>query len=247
MGYAGDFWPRLGLGTTGSPTSSSIQASNPASPSLNQSITRQTKKIPSRTASPRISGSGWCSTPPFPASRQRKDRVSRLAGMDGLILLSSSLPRRPRPAQLVTMLFFAALAWSSLAMSLASAASSNKYSSTSSSTPSSTSSSRATHTVKVGPRENPHQYVPHNVSAAVGDVVLFEFYPTNHSVVQADYMAPCVPARGDIFYSGPVNDFNLENGFIVGEVCLCPCLPRCVAGLTAYSPRPGQSSSTTPR
>ncbi|RMJ26564.1 hypothetical protein PHISP_02556 [Aspergillus sp. HF37] len=108
------------------------------------------------------------------------------------------------------MLFVSALAWSSLAMSLASAASSNKYSSTS-------SSPRATHTVKVGPRENPHQYVPHNVSAAVGDVVLFEFYPTNHSVVQADYMAPCVPARGDVFYSGPVNDFNLENGLVVGE------------------------------
>lgn len=116
---------------------------------------------------------------------------------------------------LVIMLSFNAAAWSwVVTLSLVSA-----QSSTQSHTTSSTSSSAsATHTVKVGPRENPHQYVPHNVSANVGDVILFEFYPTNHSVVKADYMARCIPAEGEIFYSGQFNDFHQENGQIVGEV-----------------------------
>ncbi|RJE20451.1 hypothetical protein PHISCL_07212 [Aspergillus sclerotialis] len=81
---------------------------------------------------------------------------------------------------------------------------------------STTSTGSATHTVKVGPKEDPHQYVPHNITADVGDVIVFEFYPTNHSVVKADYMAPCVPASGDIFYSGAFDSFNEENGQLVG-------------------------------
>jgi plastocyanin len=86
------------------------------------------------------------------------------------------------------------------------------------STPSSTAP-HATHTVKVGPKENPHQYVPHNITAAVGDVIVFEFYPRNHSVVKADFMAPCVPAAGGIFYSGEFNTFNENSdGQLEGEV-----------------------------
>lgn len=104
------------------------------------------------------------------------------------------------------MRFFIALVWFCLAEFLES-------------TPSA-SSPAATHTVKVGPPENPLQYVPHNITAAVGDVILFEFYPANHSVVKADYMAPCVPAMGEIFYSGSFNDFEQKNGHIVGEVSL---------------------------
>ncbi|PKX96195.1 cupredoxin domain-containing protein [Aspergillus novofumigatus IBT 16806] len=65
-----------------------------------------------------------------------------------------------------------------------------------------------THTVKVGPKESPHQYSPHNITAAVGDVIVFEFYPRNHSVVKADFMAPCVPAVGEIFNSGQFNTFK---------------------------------------
>lgn len=81
-----------------------------------------------------------------------------------------------------------------------------------------TSTGSATHTVKVGPMEAPHQYVPHSVNASIGDTILFEFYPRNHSVVQADYKVPCVPSRGDIFYSGAFNNFNEDNGFLVGDV-----------------------------
>lgn len=90
----------------------------------------------------------------------------------------------------------------------------------------STSSSTAphsTHTVKVGPKENPHQYSPHNITAAVGDVIVFEFYPRNHSVVKADFMAPCVPAAGEIFYSGQFNTFNENSdGQLEGEVSVSP-------------------------
>lgn len=43
--------------------------------------------------------------------------------------------------------------------------------------------------------------------ANVGDIVEFEFFPTNHSVIRAEYMYPCVPyemtGKGKKgFYSG---------------------------------------------
>ena len=78
----------------------------------------------------------------------------------------------------------------------------------------------ATHTIQVGPRSDPHQYVPSSVNASVGDVIVFEFYPRNHSVVRADYDAPCVPAQtsGPVFYSGHFNKFNEENGQVIGPV-----------------------------
>ncbi|EKV09927.1 hypothetical protein PDIG_28150 [Penicillium digitatum PHI26] len=83
-----------------------------------------------------------------------------------------------------------------------------------------TSSSAAitTHTIQVGPKSNPHQFVPPNITANVGDVVVFDFYPTNHSVVKADYLAPCVPANGNIFYSGAFVNFNEQDGQLVGPV-----------------------------
>ena len=82
------------------------------------------------------------------------------------------------------------------------------------------SAGSATHTIKVGPREDPHQYYPSSVKADVGDIIVFEFYPRNHSVVKADYMAPCVPAVGEYFYSGIFNNFNedKDNGELNGPV-----------------------------
>ncbi|KAF4554086.1 Hypothetical protein D9617_5g069620 [Elsinoe fawcettii] len=49
----------------------------------------------------------------------------------------------------------------------------------------------STHTVLVGKAD--HVFEPNNLEAAVGDTVVFEFYPLNHSVVRADYRYPCVP------------------------------------------------------
>jgi plastocyanin len=95
---------------------------------------------------------------------------------------------------------------------------------TAKSTPATTTSTKTTstgittHTVQVGPKSNPHQYVPSNLTANVGDVVVFEFYPTNHSVVKADFDAPCVPASGEVFWSGMFNTFNEQDGQLVGSV-----------------------------
>lgn len=76
----------------------------------------------------------------------------------------------------------------------------------------------ATHTIKVGPKTAPHRYVPHKITANAGDIVVFEFYPANHSVVKADYLAPCVPASGGLFYSGAFNTFDEDNGNLAGPV-----------------------------
>lgn len=80
------------------------------------------------------------------------------------------------------------------------------------------SSAARTHTIKVGPKEAPHEYIPHEVDANVGDLIVFEFHPRNHSVVQADWRAPCVPADGDYFFSGIKNDFNEVNGQVSGAL-----------------------------
>ncbi|CAI7650889.1 unnamed protein product [Penicillium glandicola] len=128
-------------------------------------------------------------------------------------------------SQLVRPLAWLALATMILAADSSSTANSTATATTttsgagSSSTSTSTTSSStgiATHTIQVGPKSSPHQYVPPNITANVGDIVVFEFYPTNHSVVKADYLAPCVPASGEIFYSGAFETFNLEDGQLVG-------------------------------
>ncbi|KAF8419427.1 hypothetical protein EV426DRAFT_287931 [Tirmania nivea] len=48
-----------------------------------------------------------------------------------------------------------------------------------------------THTITVG--RAAHAFKPSSVKAAIGDVIKFEFYPTNHSVVRAEFDAPCIP------------------------------------------------------
>ncbi|PYH47808.1 uncharacterized protein BP01DRAFT_335379 [Aspergillus saccharolyticus JOP 1030-1] len=103
--------------------------------------------------------------------------------------------------------------------SITSKATTTTLSSTATGSRSSTSSATTgtvTHTVEVGPKTSPHGYSPHNITANVGDVIVFEFYPRNHSVVKADYLAPCVPASKSVFYSGMFNSFNEDNGEIVG-------------------------------
>lgn len=107
------------------------------------------------------------------------------------------------------------LAWLALATMAVAAGSSAAATAT---TTTSSSTGTSTHTIQVGPKSDPHQFVPANITANPGDIVVFEFYPTNHSVVKADYLAPCVPASGDIFYSGAFEDFNEQDGQLVGPV-----------------------------
>ena len=83
----------------------------------------------------------------------------------------------------------------------------------------SSSTKIATHTVQVGPKTSPHAYVPNRITANPGDLVVFEFYPTNHSVAKADYLAPCVPASEGVFWSGIFDFFDEINGELVGPVC----------------------------
>lgn len=50
---------------------------------------------------------------------------------------------------------------------------------------------RPTHTVAVGKAD--HKFDPNVVQAGVGDIVEFQFFPTNHSVVRSEYEFPCIP------------------------------------------------------
>ncbi|CAI7568555.1 unnamed protein product [Penicillium palitans] len=105
------------------------------------------------------------------------------------------------------------LAWLALATMTVAAGSSTAATVTATT---SSSTGISTHTIQVGPKSDPHQFVPTSITANPGDIVVFEFYPTNHSVVKADYLAPCVPANGNIFYSGAFADFNEQDGQLVG-------------------------------
>lgn len=86
-------------------------------------------------------------------------------------------------------------------------------------TPSPTSSSVPiqTHIISVG---IDHKFKPEVTQAEIGDVIDFQFFPPNHSVVRAEYEMPCIPyemsgGRGKVgFFSGfhPVDA-------ILDEVC----------------------------
>jgi plastocyanin len=122
---------------------------------------------------------------------------------------------------LLAALALATLATAQYSGSLADTGSSNSESSSSSSasaTKTSSANGIATHTVQVGYKSDPHQYQPSTITANVGDIIIFEFYPTNHSVVKADYLAPCVPASENVFYSGMFNSFDEQSGQLVGDV-----------------------------
>ncbi|THX74407.1 hypothetical protein D6D04_07962 [Aureobasidium pullulans] len=73
------------------------------------------------------------------------------------------------------------------------------------------SSATVIHTVTVG--KGSHQFIPDILTASVGDVVKFEFFPLIHSVVRAQYGYPCIPYEDVLegqegFFSGlfPVSE-----------------------------------------
>jgi plastocyanin len=57
------------------------------------------------------------------------------------------------------------------------------------------------HTVAVGDTNDSLLFVPDTITAAVGDIVQFQFHPANHSVMESDFGAPCQP-KSPGFYSG---------------------------------------------
>lgn len=78
--------------------------------------------------------------------------------------------------------------------------------------PSGTGAGKPTYTVAVG--QNGLTFTPDTVHAKVGEDVVFQFFPKNHSVVQADFNDPCNPSEGGIF-SG--FNFNVTNGTAVSS------------------------------
>lgn len=76
-----------------------------------------------------------------------------------------------------------------------------------------------TYTVTVG--RIPFAFAPDTIIANVGDVVEWDFYPLNHSVVRAAYGFPCIPYENTAqnrtgFFSGI---HLLDNG-IPDPVCI---------------------------
>ena len=66
--------------------------------------------------------------------------------------------------------------------------------------------SASIHTIDVG--ENGLHFSPTNITAAVGDTVIFHLYP-QHDVAQGPFDKPCTPTDGG-FYSGAYS--NTEDG-----------------------------------
>ena len=58
---------------------------------------------------------------------------------------------------------------------------------------SSSSASTAVYVVKVSNKGGDLTFEPNNMTAPVGSMVQFQFYPKNHSVVQAAFSNPCEP------------------------------------------------------
>jgi plastocyanin len=89
------------------------------------------------------------------------------------------------------------------------------------------------HTVNVGSGGN-FKYDPDTIFASIGDVVMFKFYPSNHSVVRGEFTRssacgeagcnPCVPYElihpdGQGFHSE--NVFTQDGNGSVGRCGLC--------------------------
>jgi len=58
----------------------------------------------------------------------------------------------------------------------------------------------ATVTIAVG--QNGLSFSPNSVTANVGDIIEYQFFPPNHSVVMGDFNNPCAPATQGGFFSG---------------------------------------------
>jgi len=82
---------------------------------------------------------------------------------------------------------------------------------TSSTASSGTTASVAVHTVTVG-ANGALAFSPNNLTAAVGEIVEFVFYPQKHSVAQSSFAAPCTPfSNGTSFFSGGMSTTSGTN------------------------------------
>ncbi|KAL9075643.1 MAG: hypothetical protein Q9161_001394 [Pseudevernia consocians] len=86
---------------------------------------------------------------------------------------------------------------------------------------------QATHVVTVGQELN--QFDPDSLTANVGDVIQFQFFPPNHSVGRAEYQQPCIP-----YEDTGENKVGFWSGFfpldkILPNVSDTPGGPNCLA------------------
>ncbi|MCJ1247139.1 hypothetical protein MMC30_004350 [Trapelia coarctata] len=72
-----------------------------------------------------------------------------------------------------------------------------------------------THVVKVSTLNNTLSFVPNSLVAAPGSLVQFQFFPMNHSVVQAAFSNPCMPINSvQPAVKGIFSGFMPTNGVI---------------------------------
>ena len=72
--------------------------------------------------------------------------------------------------------------------------------------------------ITIGVGEGGLVFKPESVTADIGDLLQFHFYPKNHSVVQGSFSTPCQPLAGGVY-----------SGFEVVEAGEGVCPPQLIA------------------
>lgn len=110
----------------------------------------------------------------------------------------------------------------------------------------------AVQTIAVG--KDGFVFTPDTITAKVGEEITFQFFPKNHSVVQADFNNPCNPSEGGIFSgfiptaSGPANQtFTITVKDDKPIWLYCAALkpqPHCQQGMVAVINAPTSGPNT---
>lgn len=93
------------------------------------------------------------------------------------------------------------------------------------------------HKISVG--ETQHYFTPNSINALPGDIVMFTFWPGNHSVIRAEYGYPCVPyedlQENEVqgFYSGIQTPSASD--LVQGGVCTVYVPRKITASLTNFA------------
>ncbi|KAF2636278.1 hypothetical protein P280DRAFT_409747 [Massarina eburnea CBS 473.64] len=114
------------------------------------------------------------------------------------------------------------------------------------------SSKPAIQTIAVG--QNGLTFTPDTIHAKVGEQIVFEFFPKNHSVAQADFNTPCKPSNGGLFsgfIATPQGRANQSFTITVEDDkpiwLYCPQnapRPHCAAGMVAVVNPPKSGPNT---
>ena len=75
--------------------------------------------------------------------------------------------------------------------------------------------SRQTHHVQVGTFNGKVQFIPNNVNAEIGDVVLYDFLKASHSLTQSEFLTPCTYNGGFDTGLNQVNPQNVSGLFVI--------------------------------